>query len=85
MPLRLKKTPGAAKTCATRIGSMTGRILILVLGAAAAAAYVTVRRSIRAAHAARNGGRDRTARLRREIEEARERLRRDVARAREET
>jgi hypothetical protein len=58
------------------------RLLVLLLGAAAAA-LVASRWRTGAADPARNGGRERTAQLRREIEQARERLREDLARARE--
>jgi hypothetical protein len=61
---------------------MARRLFALALGAAAAAALVGLRRRAAANHAARNGGRERTARLRREIEAARQRLREDLARAR---
>jgi len=53
----------------------------MALGAALAAAFLASRRRAGAAQGA-NGGRERTERLRREIEEARRRLREDLSRAR---
>jgi hypothetical protein len=57
------------------------RLFLLALGVAAAA-VVFSRRRARAGDPARNGGRARTERLRRELEQARERLREDLARSR---
>jgi hypothetical protein len=62
---------------------MARRLLLLGLGGVAAAGLGWARRRADVRRAARNGGRDRTERLRRQIEEARERLREDIARARE--
>jgi hypothetical protein len=56
------------------------RLLVLALAAAAAAFLVGKRR--RAGDPTRDGHRERSARLRRELEEARERLREDLARTR---
>ncbi|MGH3004981.1 MAG: hypothetical protein ACRDOS_03615 [Gaiellaceae bacterium] len=61
---------------------MPRRFLVLALGAAVAA-LVASRRRAGVRDPARNGGRERTDGLRREIEQARERLREDLARARE--
>jgi hypothetical protein len=57
------------------------RLLALGLALAAAAFLASSRRG-RRAEAGRNGGRERTERLRREIEQARERLRAELARTR---
>jgi hypothetical protein len=62
---------------------MSRRVLVLVLGAAAAAAFAAALRRAGRGDPTRNGGRERTERLRREIEQARERLRDDLARTRE--
>jgi hypothetical protein len=65
---------------------MAGRLIVLGLAAAAGLAYVAGRRRRLASEAAQNGGSQaRVARLRREIEQARERLREDIARAREQS
>jgi hypothetical protein len=53
----------------------------IALGSAVLAAWLALRRRAGLDHSA-NGGRERTERLRREIEEARRRLRDDLARAR---
>jgi hypothetical protein len=60
------------------------RLFLLALGAASAA-FVASRLRGSSADPARNGGRQRTERLRRELAEARERLREDLARAREQS
>jgi hypothetical protein len=57
------------------------RLLVLALGAAAVAAILSWRRAPQT-DPRRDGGRERTARLRRELEQARERLREDLARTR---
>jgi hypothetical protein len=62
---------------------MSTRLLLLALGATAAAAAATALRRAGRGDPARNGGRERTERLRREIEQARARLRDDLARTRE--
>jgi hypothetical protein len=62
---------------------MPRRLLVLALGAVAGIVVAAARRSRLGGEASRNGGRERTAKLRREVEEARERLREDIARARE--
>jgi hypothetical protein len=59
---------------------MERRLAVLALGIAALAAFLASRR--RSAVQGANGGRERTERLRREIEEARRRLRDDLARSR---
>ncbi|HEX2044385.1 MAG TPA: hypothetical protein VHF23_02020 [Gaiellaceae bacterium] len=60
---------------------MSRRLLALVLALAAAAFLASGRRG-RRGEAARNGGRERTERLRLEIEQARDRLRAEIARTR---
>jgi hypothetical protein len=60
------------------------RLLLLALGAATAA-VVASRLRLTGSDPARNGGRQRTERLRRELADARERLRQDLARAREQS
>jgi hypothetical protein len=59
---------------------MRRRMAALALGIAALAAFLAYRR--RPAVQGANGARERTERLRREIEEARRRLRDDLARSR---
>jgi hypothetical protein len=59
---------------------MWRRFAALALGIAVLAAFLARRR--RSAFRAVDGGRERTERLRREIEEARRRLRDDLARSR---
>jgi hypothetical protein len=58
------------------------RLLVLALGTAAGAAIVMIRRRGRDGDPTRNGGRARTDRLRRELEQARQRLREELARTR---
>ena len=58
---------------------MTTRLLVLALGAAAAGAFVAARRRASRGDSTRNGGRERTEQLRREIEQARRRLREDLS------
>jgi hypothetical protein len=62
---------------------MPRRLLVLLLGVTAGAALAAALRRAGRGDPARNGGRERTEQLRREIEQARERLRDDLARARE--
>jgi hypothetical protein len=61
---------------------MTTRLLVLAVGAAAAGAFVAARRRTSRGDSTRDGGRERTVQLRREIEQARRRLREDLSRAR---
>jgi hypothetical protein len=64
---------------------MARRILLVALSGAAVALLVASRRRGRVGDPETNGGAaERTERLRREVDEARERLREDLARAREE-
>ena len=62
---------------------MAKLFLGLALGAAAAGALLAARRRAGRGDPAKNGGRERTEQLRREIEQARERLRENLTRARE--
>jgi hypothetical protein len=61
---------------------MDRRLLVLAVGAAAAGAFVAARRQASRGDSTRNGGRERTVQLRREIEQARRRLREDLSRTR---
>jgi hypothetical protein len=63
---------------------MAGRFLVVALAAAGAAAALYAARRAGLTDASRNGGsQERAERLRRELDQARERLRTDIARARE--
>ena len=63
---------------------MARRLIVVALAAAGAVAALYAARRVSLADPSRNGGeRGRAARLRRELDQARERLRTDIARTRE--
>jgi len=63
---------------------MARRLIVVALAAAGAVAALVAVRRASITHLSRNGGsHERAERLRRELDQARERLRTDIARARE--
>ena len=83
MPLRTYRRRSGRKLAGRSYNPcVPRRVLFLALAAAAAAVFLASRRRAVGGDPSGNGARERTARLRRDLEQARDRLREDIARTR---